>query len=108
MKVVVVNHHWLFLMKSGIMGCSLHPCKGTITHIALQYIKQSSAQCAVTQEADHQEEHEYLYSVWRLRLDNRKDFFIERIIGHQNRMTNKVVESPSLEVFEKHVDVVWR
>lgn len=40
----------------------------------------------------------------KFRLDMRKRFFIDRVVGHWNRIPGEVVIAPSLAEFKEHLD----
>ena len=41
----------------------------------------------------------------KFRLGIRRNFFTETVVWHLNRLPREVVQSSSLEVFKKHVDI---
>ena len=41
-------------------------------------------------------------------MDIRKKLLTERVVKHGNRLSREVVESPYLDVFRIHLDVILR
>ena len=41
----------------------------------------------------------------RFRLDIRRNFFIQRVLTHWNRLPKEIVDAPSLEAFKARLDV---
>lgn len=41
-------------------------------------------------------------------MDNWKKFFTEVVVRHWNRLLKAVMESPSLKVFKRHMEVALR
>ncbi|KFW82273.1 hypothetical protein N305_06324, partial [Manacus vitellinus] len=43
-----------------------------------------------------------------VKLDIRKKFFTQRVVGHWNRLPREAVTAPSLAEFKKHLDNALR
>lgn len=76
------------------MICQLKPSSITSVFSVVQHLKTQGNNIKL--------------SKGRFILDIGEIFFIERVIKHWNRLPRKVVESPSLEVFKRCVDMALR
>ncbi|KAF4803523.1 hypothetical protein TURU_015727 [Turdus rufiventris] len=58
-----------------------------------------------SQGSDKTRAHSLKLCLQKFSLNVRKNFFLRRIVKHWNGLPRAVVESPSLEVFKKQVDI---
>ena len=55
-----------------------------------------------------QESRKAFITSYSIRLNMKKNFLSERVVGHWHRLPREVVESPSLEKFKNQVDMALR
>lgn len=73
--------------------CGLPACKGTVARLCSGLYSQVTS--------DRTRGHSLQLHQGRVRLDIRKNFFMERVVRQWKGLPSEVLESPSMELFRK-------